>query len=128
MTELERLQKEINGKVVVYFDSETGIKLSAIMLWPPDGGQVSVKPYGHSPKELLAAVENAGIDGWDIEDFKKPEFCFASLRVGGDVFDILAPMMAQIEEEGIYDTEKFASAVAKENKGIDFVGPSCPYG
>jgi hypothetical protein len=126
MTELERLQKEINGKEVVYKDE--GFQMQAILLWPPDGGQISVKPYGHSPEEILAVVEGAGFGGWKIEDFEKPEFCFASLRVEGDVFDILAPMIAQIEDEGIYDTNKFANAVAKENRGLDLVGPSCPYG
>ena len=126
--EMERLQKEINGKVVVYWDSTSNIKLNAILLWPPNGGQVSVKPYGHSPEEILAAVDNAGIEGWVIEDFKKPEFCFAALQLGGKVFDILAPMIAQIEEEGIYDTQRFADVVEKENKGLDLTGPSCPYG
>ena len=125
-TELERLQKEINGKVVVY--TSAGVVLDAILLWPPKGEQVSVKPYGHSPEEIATIVAEAGHRGFDAEYFSRPEFCLAALRTGGKTFNILAPVIAEIEEGSLYDSDELGRMVEKTNVGLDLTGPSCPYG
>jgi hypothetical protein len=116
MTELERLQKEINGKVV-WWKSDKGYLLHAICIWPPYGDQISVKPYGHTPEEIQK------VEHWtSLEDIKKPTHCLTRIRAALALergrIDIIEHL-ANVPDGCVYNSFK------TDNHGTH---PSCPYG
>jgi hypothetical protein len=127
MTELEQLQKEINGKRVVYREKGVAIALDAIILWPPKGEKVTVKPYGITPEEIRRVVIASGLvseeDMISIEEISKPDFCFSAFKVGGQDWDGVVRRFASIPEGGEYYFEAIAPP-----KYDTWGQPSCPYG
>jgi hypothetical protein len=117
--------KKINGKEVTYI--EGGVEIPAILIWPPGGEQVSVKPFGIKADELAdrfmvafgAPPEERGRILSEVGD---PSFCLSEFPVGivdYDVTDTLKKLAV------IGDNGKF---IYHEITHVDGMGlPTCPY-
>jgi hypothetical protein len=118
--EIERLQKGINGKVVKWSSPSEweGLVLDAILLWPPDGQKVTLKPYGYKPREL----SNLLGEFFDLERVSHHSFCLSSLNVEDDTVKYIK-RIADIPENGEYIAEKLYA-----EWGGTGDNPSCPYG
>ena len=88
MRTLEELRKEINGKQVVWVDE--GAEVDALMIWPPNGEQVSVKRLMRSLRRDRRFFDNSGggvtiTGGEPLFDVPKMEavarFCVDELNV-----------------------------------------------
>jgi hypothetical protein len=83
--EMKRLQDEINGKEVVHVGKD-GLRVDCILLWPPNATDVSVKPFGYTPEELLETIEGAwgpAPEG-NKDHILSPQFCFTTFAVTWD--------------------------------------------
>jgi hypothetical protein len=126
------LQKEINGKQVIWVEGI--IRMDAIFIWPPKGNQVSVKPYGYTPEEVVKMLEEGGYSGYSEYEVAKPRFCVSSIKTDkDDLFEVIE-RLADIPINGEYTFEaiskgfeKRASGRHDENSMFD-VNPICPYG
>ena len=132
MRTLDELRKEINGKVAV----DIILKMDVIFIWPPKGEQVSVKPYGYTPEEVLASIENAGFKGYTLEQVSAPEFCISSMKQENRN-DRVFQRLADIPENGEFDFIALTEGHEEDSSGGgDIRGrksnlfdsdPSCPY-
>ena len=127
---LEELRKEINGKQVVWV--EVGIKMDALLIWPPGGGQISVKPYGYEPEEIADMLKKAGFNGYDVEEVSKPEFCLSSARTDKPEIHGFLCRVADIQNEGVFDmdilVQGFEEKASTRHGNPLAINPSCPYG
>jgi hypothetical protein len=124
MTELERLQKEINGKVVKWVNkSNPEIYIDAILLWPPGGEQISVKPYGIDVEVYYMLLHhNEKHEYWSLDELSQPSDCLSSHKELTSKHKL--PMLrkiAAIKDEGVYIFEDVIPDTGGGN-------PSCPYG
>jgi len=118
--EMKKLQKEINGKVVVY-ENRDGDKFDVILLWSPYGKQVSVKPYGYTEDELFNALQKADYD-FDKQYVTRPEFCLVSVFINDKNKTALFGM-AKLEEGKVFNMNTVAGYATDSP-----FSPSCPYG
>lgn len=111
---MEELQKEINGKLVVWCSGMLDdLTLEGILIWPPNGDSLSLKPYGYDPEELYLnfhmhrddSLAHINESRWTLEYFYRAEFCFASVK-----------MMSS----GTPDKRQFINAVAELSSGDIF--------
>jgi len=127
---LDELRKEINGKQVVYVDGN--IKVDALMICPPEGEQVSVKPYGYEPERLLELIEKGGYEGWTVEEISAPEFCFASYKIKGKDPKKMKVLerLANIPDGGTHCFEEIIKGSEEHGPEGTILpsSPSCPYG
>ena len=113
MRTLDQLRKEINGKQVVYV--QDALKMNALMISPPGGEGVSIKPYGYTPEETSKMLRGSGFD-YSVGEVSKPEFCLLFCKLKEDVRCHLETM-ADMKSE---------SKLSLGTRGI--FNPSCPYG
>jgi hypothetical protein len=125
-TELERLQKEINGKVVVWVDSKEKpeIYIDAICIWPPNGEQISIKPYGLDVEEYYMLLHyNSDREYWSLEELSLTSDCLSAHKY--PTIEEKLPMVrriAEIEDGGVYDFNNVMGY------STGYGRPSCPYG
>ena len=124
MRTLKELRKEINGKQVVYVKDSCNIRFDALLICPPNGEQVSVKPYGYEPEEIVAAYHEGGWGWVELETVKAKEFCFAACNVVEKVRHILEKL-ADMPDKGVVDWGKVTGDSTTSLFGDQ---PSCPYG
>ena len=125
-TYLDELRKEINGKQVIYVDPR--IKVDALLICPPGGSQISVKPYGYTPEELQSIYRKAD---WlrSIKELSDPKFCILSYRIDeGDEADELLNWFADISGEGFTLNVKDVEDISRKSQMHSGGSPSCPYG
>lgn len=122
---LEELRKEINGKQVVYADAEMNVRFDALLICPPDGEQVSVKPYGYSPQEILQRYHDAGENWVELGAVSAKEFCFLSARAREKNREALEKL-ADLKDGAIVQL----STLTDDDPVSRILGgqPSCPYG
>jgi hypothetical protein len=124
--ELERLQKEINGKVSLWVSEDESFAIESIMIWPPDGDQVSVKPYGYDPEELYILLNlNGRKDSIiSLEELRSPQFCLSDYPISCS--KVVLQNLANVKEGG---THNFNDIMGNQFAGLFGTGnPSCPYG
>lgn len=104
--EIKELQEDINGKEIVYVNGD-GDEFNAIMIFPPDGKSVAVKPYGYTDDELVSALESVGYDS-PRDYMTRPEFCFAIISssfITTLKYLAIAPINSKIQLSKIKDGE-----------------------
>jgi len=125
------LRKEINGKQVVWVDGEREIEV--ILLSPPKGDEIVVKPYGYTPEELLEIYKDCS---YDLETFADPKFCLASFETIDEENLEVAERINEISNGGTLDFlvitkghEENSTSKPGEQDIIDIItgNPSCPY-
>jgi len=122
-SKLEKLREAINGKQIKYEESHypDEIMFDAILLCPPGGDKVSVKPIGTTPEEILKAHEGrVGFQHFDLEHVSRKEFCFSTHGVHEANIEILSAL-AEIPQGGVYN---FVSICGESPWSAS---PSCPY-
>jgi hypothetical protein len=131
MTELERLQKEINGALVKHTDGtdQPWVNVDAICIWEPGGDVVSIKPYGYDPEELYE-IGNGKIPLFAL---KSPEFCFSSISTSAELWGnidinvmLVLKTLNDVVSSGEFNVSTFAAAIGFD---VDRLGVAyCPYG
>lgn len=120
---LEELQKEINGKQVKHVrTAEAELVMDALMIWPPGGEQVSIKPYGYIPEEVLAILIKYDYTEITLEEVSMPEFCLASHNTKDNEYAL--GKLADLPEGGDYAFYKITGKRSEFEIGL----PTCPYG
>lgn len=123
--EMAELMKQINGKLVVYeSSSNTEIHIDAILLAPPGGSQVSVKPYGYTPKEILDIYHKAGEAWVRLSMLESPDFCFASSDTVESNLKSIRAIAKLKQNTGVFNI----ATLDRGHKVSPFSSPSCPYG
>jgi hypothetical protein len=140
--EIKKICEQINGKLVKYVETEeTNTVIDAILLAPPGGTKVSVKPYGYTPKELADIYIKGGekTRGRAISAQEK-QICFdnvSSKHYCLSTFGIIDNDPEQLEvlrrianlpegSEFYYKEITLGYGNVLKNQ-IDYGNPSCPY-
>ena len=127
MTELERLQKEINGTKSVF--KQEGVPwngLDCILLCPPDSSYISIKPYGYTHKEL-ESIRGGFLLAIPVTDDR---FCFCGVALSacepkGTNKEALLISIVDKLKDGVFDLDILADEFAPgQPQGM----ASCPYG
>ena len=120
--EIKELMRQINGKEVVFtVDIFPKLRLPAILLAPPDGPLVTVKPLC-TPEAIIKECKKHA-QGWSItlQRASKPEYCFASHITSESNISILQ----ELAELSVGSDYSFAAVT---NNAFSASRPSCPYG
>ena len=123
--EVERLKSELNGRTCVYRgDDDVWDGADCIILCPPDGAILSVKPFGYTPEELLEYCNG----NRSLDHVSQREFCFASIKMflatPEQNIEILTTILNMVNNENKYDLGILMDKFAPDNK----TGHSeCPY-
>lgn len=130
--EIAELMRRINGKQVVYVDDNIkGCAINAILLAPPGGEVVTVKPYGYTPQELLELITAIGYNGYSLEKVTNVHFCLGEGNVKRVNIKTLEAV-ANIEDGGEYHTSIIDPPKPKEERSVldelFRTNPSCLYG
>lgn len=122
-TLIKTLMEKINGKEVEYIrhDSEASLRMDVLLICPPDGGTVSVKPYGYTPAQVADILEKGGIEGYTARETGDPSFCLATHPTTPEFIETLKEL-AKIPVGGVYCFD-FVTA-----NGSDGKAPYCPHG
>jgi hypothetical protein len=118
--EMKKLQKEINGKRVVWTNEESwpGLKINAILLWEPKGDRVSVKQYGYTPEQMYDLL-NDDDECYTLEQLRRPDDCLSTIAIEHiEALRKLAKMKEGDEYNFTYIT----------GRTFAFGDPACPYG
>jgi hypothetical protein len=128
--ELERLQKEINGAEVTFYDirpdnGRLWNGLDAVLLFPPDGDTVTVKPYGYTPEQLLEYSDGRH----SLQDIEDPTFCFSSVQLKACQFLPISEeqVLSQLSKMALREEFDLGS-VMRHFKQTDTGHAYCPYG
>ena len=118
---LSTLRKEINGKQVKYKEPfRSGLVMDAILLCPPGGEAVVIKPYGYTPKEVRSRLNKHLHMNITLSRVSAPEFCLARHNVEESTRACLE-RIAKIPLGGTYN---FKTVTGRTSGGGN---PSCPY-
>lgn len=123
--EIAELMKQINGERVVWVETD-GARIDSILLAPPGGHKVTVKPYGYTTKELVAILEDNYFRGYTEDIVSRPSFCLTSYLVEKKDSERVLTQLAELPENGEHD---FTTILSRANSSDRSLGnPSCPYG
>lgn len=118
---LETLRKEINGKQLKYREPfRSALKMDVLLICPPGGKSVVVKPYGHTPKEVRDMINEHVHAGFSLEKVSAPSFCIAKHDVC-EATRATLEYIAKIPQGGTYN---FKTATGMTSGCGE---PSCPY-
>ncbi|MCK5020764.1 MAG: hypothetical protein KAS32_27330 [Candidatus Peribacteraceae bacterium] len=122
MRTLEELRKEINGKQVVWVDRDfPRMRIDAILICPPKGKEVSVKPYGYTPKQFSRKlIRKDGYRHCTIKYVSRPEYCISLHSICGKTRR-MSEELADIPIGGEYCFEEITVGLIAGDS------PSCPY-
>lgn len=130
--EIKELMKQINGTEVVYQDEEEDIVgFKAIILAPPGGSHVTVKPLEDSPEEVLEKFHAIGAKNLTLEMVKKPTFCYLELPITSAESNMQTlKNIATLKTGDVCE----ATTIIHQSESDKLIGaftskkPSCPYG
>lgn len=129
MTELEKLQDEINGRQCVsntaLHEGKPNLVLDVLFIAPPGGRQISIKPFGYTPEEIVTLGKRAGINHWSVERVSEPSWCIKEIPLIEKHISVIRAY-ANLQQGESFDLIKIVENNGGKNS--TWQTPSCPYG
>jgi hypothetical protein len=100
--ETKELLKQANGKTVTYkYIGEKTYTMNCIVLAGPSNDRVSVKPYGHTPEELVEILKNSPFPA-TMKEVTDPSFCMSTLRYTSGNLNEMIQKIIDIPDDGFF--------------------------